>query len=34
MAGSLSVAAIGDTVLEPLVHSELKMMLFGQFFEN
>lgn len=34
MSGSLSLAAIEDTVLESLVHSELKMVLFGQFFEN
>lgn len=34
MSGGFSVAVTDDTVLEPLVHSELKMVLFGQFLKN
>lgn len=34
MSGSFSVAVTDDSVLEPVVHPELKMVLFGQFLKN
>lgn len=34
MSGGLSVVAIDDTALAPLVHSELKMVHLGHYFEN